>query len=39
MPYTIRVRNYFILKRYRVLAIVIIIGSASTVHKSSKIMF
>ena len=32
-------RNYFILKRYRFLTIVIFFGFASTTHKSFKIMF
>ena len=32
-------RNYFILKRYRFSTTAIFIGSASTVHKSLKIMF
>ena len=31
--------NYFILKRYRFLTTTIFIGSASTIHKSFKIMF
>ena len=34
-----RFRYHFILKRYRFLTTTIFIGSASTVHKSLKIMF
>ena len=32
-------RNYFILRRYRFFTTAIFIGSASTIHKSFKIMF
>ena len=37
--YKLGFRKYFILKRYRFLTTAAFIGSASTVHKSFKIMF